>query len=369
MSTATSTRRVAMTLEQLWHRVPGGTAVAALGMARHLKDFPEIDLVGVAARHPRRPPEEWAAPVEVFELPLPRAVLYRAWHRFRRPRVQLATGRVDVIHATSAAIPPKSAPLVVTVHDLAWLKDPAHFTARGLSFFRRGLDVARRDADLVLCPSQATARDCEEVGWPSDRVRVIPLGTDTTRARDAQVASVRNKHGLANDYILWTGTIEPRKNLPRLLEAYRMLDTSLDLVVCGPRGWNEDLDALIEPVRARVRLLGFVPRADLAGLYAGARIFCWPSLREGFGFPVLEAMAQGTPVVTSLGTSTEEVAGAAAVLVDPHDPAAIAAGIETILGDDPVAAKLAEAGPARAAEFTWERTARGVADAYAEVSE
>jgi glycosyltransferase involved in cell wall biosynthesis len=358
-----------MTLEQLWHRVPGGTAVAALGMARHLKDFPEIDLVGVAARHPRRAPEEWAPPVEVFELPLPRAALYRSWHRFRRPRVELATSRVDVIHATSAAIPPRSAPLVVTVHDLAWLKDPSHFTTRGLSFFKRGLDVARRDADLVLCPSRATARDCEEVGWPAEKVRVVPLATDAVPARDAQIATARSKHGLANDYILWTGTIEPRKNLPRLLEAYRSLDTDLDLVLCGPRGWNEDLDALIEPVRARVHILGFVPRADLGGLYAGARIFCWPSLREGFGFPVLEAMAQGTPVVTSLGTSTEEVAGEAAVLVDPTDPAAIAVGIETILGNESLETKLAKAGPARVREFTWERTARGVADAYREVSE
>ena len=361
--------RVAMTLEQLWHRVPGGTAVAALGMARHLKDFPGIELVGVAARHPKQPPEDWRPPVEVFELPLPRVLLYRAWHRFRRPRVQLATSKVDVIHATSAAIPPKSAPLVITVHDLAWLKDPSHFTPRGLSFFRRGLAVARRDADLVLCSSQATARDCEEVGWPSERLRVVPLGTDGVQARDAAIATVRSRYELTRDYILWTGTIEPRKNLPRLLEAYISLDTDLDLVLCGPRGWNEDLEALVSPVRNRVKLLGFVPHADLAPLYAGARVFCWPSLREGFGFPVLEAMAQGTPVVTSRGTSTEEIAGDAAVLVEPTDTAAIAAGIERILGDASLDAKLADAGRARAREFSWERTARRVAEAYAEVSD
>jgi glycosyltransferase involved in cell wall biosynthesis len=363
-----SNRRVAMTLEQLWHRVPGGTAVAALGMARHLKDVPGIDLVGVAARHPKKPPDEWAAPVEVFELPLPRAALYRTWHRLRRPRVQLATGPVDVIHATSAATPPKSAPLVMTIHDLAWLRDPSHFTPRGLAFFRRGLEIALRDVDLVLCPSQATARDCEDAGWPPDRVRVVPLGADSVPANEAAVATVRARYSLERDYILWTGTIEPRKNLPRLLEAYRSLDSDLDLVLCGPQGWNEDVDALIAPVKDRVRTLGFVPRADLAALYAGARVFCWPSLMEGFGFPVLEAMAQGTPVVTSVGTSTEEIAGDAAVLVDPRDPTGIAAGIERILGDEALAAKLAAAGVARAREFTWERTARGVAAAYEEVS-
>ena len=194
------------------------------------------------------------------------------------------------------------------------------------------------------------------------RVRVIPLGTDAVPAREAAVASVRAKYGLERDYILWTGTIEPRKNLPRLLEAYRSLDANLDLVVCGPRGWNEDLDALIAPVKEHVRILGFVPRSDLAGLYAGARIFCWPSLMEGFGFPVLEAMAQGTPVVTSLGTSTEEIAGDAAILVDPRDAGAIAAGVERILGDEALEAKLAAAGRARASDFTWERTARSVAN-------
>ncbi|HEY7875189.1 MAG TPA: glycosyltransferase family 1 protein [Actinomycetota bacterium] len=362
-------RRVAMTLEQLWHRVPGGTAVAALGMARHLKDLPGIELVGVAARHPKQPPAEWASPVEVFELPLPRAALYRTWHKWRRPRVQLATGPVDVIHATSAATPPKSAPLVMTVHDLAWQHDESHFTPRGLTFFRRGLEVALRDVDLVLCPSRATALDCEKAGWSPDRIRVIPLGTDATLARDATIASTRARYSLERDYVLWTGTIEPRKNLARLLEAYRSLDADVDLVLCGPRGWNEDLDALIAPVKERVRILGFVPRDDLAALYAGARAFCWPSLREGFGFPVLEAMAQGTPVVTSRGTSTEEIAGEAAVLVDPHDPADIASGIERILGDDALHARLSEAGSARAREFTWERTARAVADAYEEVSQ
>jgi glycosyltransferase involved in cell wall biosynthesis len=358
-----------MTLEQCWHRVPGGTAVAALGMAHHLKAVPGIDLVGVAARHPRRPPPEWTPPVEVFELPLPRAVLYASWHRLRRPRVQLATGRVDVIHATTAATPPKSAPLVMTVHDLAWMKDPTHFTRHGLKFFEQGLRLALRDVDLVLCPSKATMADCAEAGWSKDKLRLVPLGIDGRRATEAETAEVRRRHDLTRDYILWTGTIEPRKNLRRLLEAYGSLDTQLELVVCGPRGWNEDLEALVAPVKERVRVLGFVPTEDLRGLYAGARVFCWPSLMEGFGFPVLEAMAQGTPVVTSLGTSTEEIAGEAAVLVDPRDAASIGAGIERILNDESLAARLASAGIDRAAEFTWERTAREIAKAYVEVSE
>ena len=306
--------------------------------------------------------------MEVFELPLPRRAMYASWHRWRRPRVQLATGPVDVIHATTAAIPPKSAPLVVTVHDLAWMKDPSHFTRHGLAFFRRGLRWALQDADLVLCPSSATMRDCAAAGWSEDKLRLVPLGIDVRPATDRDVTDARERYGLARDYILWTGTIEPRKNLRGLLEAYRSLDSDLDLVLCGPKGWNEDVDALVAPVKERVRVLGFVPESDLRSLYAGANVFCWPSFTEGFGFPVLEAMAQATPVVTSTGTSTEEIAGDAAVLVDPTDPSAIAAGIERILGDVSLASKLAAAGPARAAEFTWERTAEAVAAAYADGS-
>jgi glycosyltransferase involved in cell wall biosynthesis len=167
--------------------------------------------------------------------------------------------------------------------------------------------------------------------------------------------------------------MEPRKNLAGLLEAYGRLDEGVDLVLVGPRGWKEDiaqrLAALPEPVRRRVRLLGFVPRADLAPLYAGAAVFCFPSLLEGFGFPVLEAMAQGTPVVTSAGTSTAELAGDAGLLVDPRDSDAIADALRRVLGDTALAERLRNAGPARAGAYTWARSAGLVRDAYRSVME
>jgi glycosyltransferase involved in cell wall biosynthesis len=187
------------------------------------------------------------------------------------------------------------------------------------------------------------------------------------RAERRDIQRVTHLYGLHRPYVMWTGTIEPRKNLARMIEAFRALDLETDLVLVGPKGWNEDIDELVGPLRERVRVLGFVPRADLGPLYAGATVFCWPSLLEGFGFPVLEAMTQGTPVVTSKGTSTEELATGAGVLVDPRDPEAIAAGIRSVLEDGALAAKLREAGLARAAEYTWARTARLTADAYARV--
>lgn len=360
--------RVALTLEQCWHRVPGGTAVAAIEMARALAARPDVDPIGVAAFHRGPPPPEWTPPVEVRGLPLPRLALYEAWHRLRRPRVERAAGDVEVIHATSIAIPPRSRPLVVTIHDLLFLRQPEHFTRRGLGFFRRGLRLALTDADLVLCSSHATLSDCLEAGFDEARLRHVPLGVKVAPADPSRVEAVRRSHGLERPYVLWTGTVEPRKNLRGLLEAWRALDRGdVELVLVGPKGWHEDLDALIGKVRTGVKAIGFVPRRDLEALYAGARLFCFPSLLEGFGLPVLEAMAQGTPVITSRGTSTEELAGDAALLVDPGDPSAIADAIAAVLDDPALHAKLSDAGPARAARYSWGNTAELVVSAYREL--
>ncbi|HEX2196660.1 MAG TPA: glycosyltransferase family 1 protein [Actinomycetota bacterium] len=358
--------RLALTIEQCWHRVPGGTAVAALGMARGVMGTGDTGVVGVSAAHRRPPPEPWAPPFEVRSLPLPRVALYEAWHRLRAPRVERATGRVDVVHATAFPTPPRSAPLVLTIHDLAWMEDPSHFTRRGLGFFRRGLELALRDADLVVCPSQATRSHCLRAGFEERRVNVNPLGVDAAPATRDQVAATRRRYGLDRPYVLWTGTIEPRKNLGGLLAAYRRLGADVDLALVGPRGWNEDLDARLGADRSGVHVLGFVPAADLPPLYAGAAAFCFPSFMEGFGFPVLEAMAQGTPVVTSAGTSTQELADGAGILVDPRDPDSIAEGLAAAL-DEGRRDGLAEAGRTRAAEYTWERTGRMLVDAYREV--
>ena len=370
-SNVTEDLRVALTVEQCWHSVPGGTAVAALGMARALRDRDDVDVIGVAARHRSGPVAGYELPIPVRHLRLPRLALYESWHRLRRPRLESATGAVDVIHATTIAIPPKTCPLVVTIHDLAFLHDPEHFTRRGTRFFRKGLQLALADADVVMCPSEATARDCVAAGFGQNRVRVIPLGVDTTAVTDDQVRRTQIRHGLSRPFILWTGTVEPRKNLRGLLEAWAKVGHGYDLVLVGPTGWNEDLDALIRSSAQsdrEVRVLGFVDRAELNALYAAAALFCWPSHREGFGFPVLEAMAQGTPVVTSRGTSTEELAGDAAVLVDPADPSSIADGMGRVLGDETLAQKLGAAGRDRAGLYTWDRTGDLLHAAYSELA-
>jgi len=356
-----------VTLEQCWHRVPGGVATSALQVAAALARRPEVDPIGLAARHRRPPPSAFRAPIPVTHLGLPRALLYPSWHHLRRPAVERATGPVDAIYVTGMAMPPRTAPMVVTVHDLAW-RDFDHHTARGRRFFEAAFTLARQEADRVLCPSRATMTACREAGIDEGRLRLVPWGVDPTRASDDDVAGVRAAHGLRRPYLLWTGTVEPRKNLPGLLAAFARLGRSdVDLVLVGPHGWNEDLVALLEGGPPGVHPLGFVSPHDLRALYAGAEVFCYPSLSEGFGLPVLEALAQGTPVVTSAGTATEEILGAGGRAVDPGDPSAIADAVATLL-DDPVERAAAQAGASRQVDrYTWSATADAVVAAVREV--
>jgi glycosyltransferase involved in cell wall biosynthesis len=358
--------RVAITLEQCWHSVPGGTASSALSLVSAMRKRSDMELLGVAARHDRLPRPPWTPTIRMHQLPLPRVALYESWHGLRRPKVQRATGPVDVIHATTMAIPPKSAPLVVTVHDLAFLQEPAHFTKHGLRFFKRGLQLATRDADIVTVPSSATWRECVDAGFDEQRLRLVPHGVSVPAVAPTEVAEFAAKQGLPARYVMWCGTFEPRKNLPTLLRAFeiaRASDPGLGLVLVGPAGWGD----VAVPTTPGERLLGFLVSRDLHLAYAGARAFCYPSLREGFGLPVLEAMAHGVPVVTSAGTAMAEFTEGAGVLVDPLDADGLAAALSRAVGDEHDA--LARDAAKRANEYSWDAAASATIDAYREAVE
>jgi glycosyltransferase involved in cell wall biosynthesis len=359
---------MAVTLEQCWHRVPGGTATSAVRTVAALAQRDDVEPIGVAARHGEAPPPPFRPPVEVRHLRLPRRALYPSWQRLRRPAVQEATGPVDVVWASGVVVPPRSSPLLVTVHDLAPLHHPEHHPRRALGFFRRAFALARRDADLVLCPSMATLEDCAAHGFDRAKLRHVPWGVDAVEASAADVVEVRRRHDLEGDYVLWAGTVEPRKNLPVVVEAFaRVAGPGRTLALVGPDGWNEDLAPLVAG-RGDVRVLGFVPDDDLRALYAGAAVFCYPSVLEGFGLPVLEALAQGAPVVTSAGTATEEVVDGVGAAVDPTDVGAVAAALAAVLDDPAEAARRREAGRRRAAALTWAATADRLMAAAREVA-
>jgi glycosyltransferase involved in cell wall biosynthesis len=203
--------------------------------------------------------------------------------------------------------------------------------------------------------------DCARAGIGADRLRLVPLGVETERAAPGEVTRVRAEYGLPEQYLLFVGTLEPRKNLRGLVAALQHLPEPLPLVVAGAAGWG---DTGVEAAHD-VRFLGFVPADDLGPLYAGATVFCYPSEREGYGLPVLEAMAQGIPVVTSRGTATEETAGNAAVLVDPLDEADIARGIDEARHRHN---ELSAKGLARAQRRSWATTASLTAVAYRELA-
>lgn len=359
--------RVAAVVEQCWHRVPGGTATSTVRTLDALARRGHWDVVGVAAAH-RAPPSPMATPtVPVVHLPIGRRALYESWHRWRRPRLGRRVGPVDVVHATGGVVPPAGdAALVVTIHDLAFLHRPEHFTAHGVRFMTRGFELARRHAAVVCVPSQTTAADCVAHGLAVDRVAVVPWGASPVEVTDADRARVRARHGLPERFVLWVGTAEPRKNLPVLVAAVRAvraeLGDEIPLVLAGPAGWGVDVDELL--AAPGVRHLGAVPDDELPVLYDLATVFAMPSLLEGFGMPVLEAMAQGTAVVTSAGTSTEEIVGEAGATVDPVDAEALAAAISRLWTEDGHRADLETAAAARAATMTWDHTAALVEAAY-----
>jgi glycosyltransferase involved in cell wall biosynthesis len=265
----------------------------------------------------------------------------------------LALGRehdADVLHCPTYRGPLRSAlPLVVTVHDLAVFRHPEAFNRWTRTYSPRVVPRVLRAARRIVAVSEFTRRELVELlRVPEEKIRVVPNGVEPEFTHEGPAAD--------GDYVLAVGTLEPRKNLQRLVEAARRSDVELRVV--GARGWGG-----VEVGGNGVRWLGEVGDAELARLYRGARCVAYPSLYEGFGIPVLEAMACGAPVVTSRGTAMEEIADGAAVLVDARDPAEIAAGIERAVAERD---ELVARGLERARAFRWDAIAAATVGVYRE---
>jgi glycosyltransferase involved in cell wall biosynthesis len=270
------------------------------------------------------------------------------WYPVSLPRMARRKG-LDVLHCPTFRGPlrPPGVPLVVTVHDLAVLRHPETFNQWTRRYSRSCVPRVVRAASRVIAVSKFTGGELTELlGTPQGKIAVVPNGVADVFSPDGEAAE--------GTYVLAVGTLEPRKNLERVQEATRLAGAELRVV--GARGWGG--------VTAE-GWLGRVTDDELARLYRGARCLVYVSLYEGFGLPIAEAMACGTPVVTSAGGATEETAGGAAVLVDPHDADAIAAGI---LEADARRAELRALGLERARAFSWHSAARATADVYREVA-
>lgn len=296
--------------------------------------------------------------------------------RLHAPRVEWLTGDFDVLLATNF-LPPPTGHLdrtVLVVHDLAWAVYPE--TAPQIDGrWRRRFAKAVRRCGAAIVPSVSAKGDLvRRYGVPEQRVHAVPHGVDASAfaaVTDAEVERVRERFGIAGPYVLFVGGLEPRKNLVTLVRAFAASGVDATLVIAGgrvrwfpaeeARVWAA-VRALAEPARSRVVMTGYVSDEDKHVLLAGAEALAYPSLYEGFGFPVIEAMAAGTPVLTSNVSSLPEVAGDDAVLLDPKDEHAVAEGLSRILSDGELRERLIGPGRARAAGFTWEASARRTAE-------
>lgn len=290
--------------------------------------------------------------------------LARLWFRLRLPLwIESWTGPLDLFHAPDFFLPPvrPGTPTLLTVHDLSFVREPETVMPGMTRHLNQWVPRSARRADHVIAVSEATRRDLIELYQiPADKITVLYHGISTHFKPVEQadrLAAVRQKYGLGErPFILSVGTIQPRKNYRRLIQAFAHLDESMALVIVGSKGWHyEDVfeEVARQGLTERVHFPGFVDDADLPALYSAASLFVYPSLYEGFGLPALEAMACGTPVVASHQSALPEVVGEAGLLVNPRDVDALAAAMSQLLADTELRQKFAHAGQIRAASFTW----------------
>ena len=279
----------------------------------------------------------------------------QAWSALGRPAAERFLGRFDVLHFSDWMFPPQRGGVrATTVHDLVPIRFPKWVTGRTLRMHGAKYRNMAATCDLVFCNSHFTAVDVvDRLGVATDKVRVAHPGVDPLYRVQGEQAD------LGGPYILTVATLEPRKNLGTLIQAYRLLDGEHALAIAGGEGWGGQ-PLLDHPGIVR---LGYVDDAEAARLYRGAEIFVFPSRFEGFGIPVIEAMASGVPCVVSSHPSLDEACGDAAVRVDPESPEAIAGGIQRALAERE---DLIARGQAHAARFSWEKTGRIFLDAYGE---
>lgn len=360
--------KVGFHADQAWFSAPGGIGTYVAELAPALRQAgTDVTLFHSTWSEPA---PGWMDGFPSVEVQGSIKTLYPAWDVVGRPALPEALSGCEVIHATNhAAVPPVRGgqALVVTVHDLAFDRYPELFPREWRLLYRAGARAAVKRADALLVPSRSTADDLIDRGADPARVHVTPLAPSISVGSEDPVGAIA-RLGIPEPYLLFVGTLEPRKNLVRLIRAYRQVapDVPHSLVLAGSQGWHgaELEEELARGGPGRIVRAGHVEAADLDALYRRASAFVYPSLYEGFGLPILDAMLRGIPVVTSDTSSLAELAGDRAILVDPTDVAEIAEGVARVLTDREAAADLIARALPHAAAYTWEATAHATLDAY-----
>jgi glycosyltransferase involved in cell wall biosynthesis len=306
--------------------------------------------------------------------------LERLWYRLRLPlHLEGWTGPLDLLHQPDFVLPPvrSGTKTLLTVHDLSFLREPGSVMPGMTTHLTRWVRHSVDQADHVIAVSESTRQDLIDLyQTPPEKVTVLYHGVRPLfKPVDdpARLATIRQKYGLGNGpFILSVGTIQPRKNYQRLVQAFAQLDPAYSLVLAGSRGW--DYETIVAEVHKqaledRVHFTNFVADADLPALYSAASLFAYPSLYEGFGLPILEAMACGTPVVASTRSSLPEVVAEAGLLVDALDVEALAGAMANLLTDEALYQRLSRAGRIQAAKFTWEDVACKLLTLYRSILE
>lgn len=306
----------------------------------------------------------------------PPLALELLWNRLHVIPIETFTGKLDVFHSSDWLEPPAKCPKVTTIHDLAIFKYPEVFAPKGghdiLKNQKRKLSWVAKETKTIIAVSENTKRDIVEIlKIPEERIKVVYEGTDRAyniQQTTKEIEGTKKKYNIRGKYLLAVGTLEPRKNIRRVIEAFNILKPQfpdLSLVIVGKMGWGEDFEKCqMTNDKCQIKFTGYVPKEDLACLYQRAQVFVYPSLYEGFGLPVLDAMTSGCPVVTSNVSSLPEVVGDAGVLVDPNNVEDIAGGILKAMGNREL---LIKEGKTQVLKFSWEKTARETLAVYKEV--
>jgi glycosyltransferase involved in cell wall biosynthesis len=375
------------------HRPLTGIGRYALELARHLRQSPEVEQLDffslgrwqtwqdlLACEEPvvQLSSERKASPPRTLRNVLANNVLSVKTYEIVTPALygwRLRNRANALFHSPNYFLPPHPGPCVATIHDLSHVWHPQFHPQVRVDFMNRALSQSLKRADFFITDAESVRQEViRHFAWPEDKIAAVPLGVDPIfRPREAsEVQSILNAWGLGYEgYTLFVGTVEPRKNLITLLTAYEQLPEKLrmqwPLVIAGNEGWNsKDIHSRMERASTQgwLRYLRFVPQAQLPMLYAGARLFAYPSVYEGFGLPPLEAMASGVPVVCSNVSSLPEVVGDVALVFAPTDVYGLCAALAKGLEDESWRKQAKSAGRSRSQDFSWQRCAANTLNIY-----